>query len=173
MRPRQLRALLALALPGAASAWRYHCKLCACDFDKLKNYDSHMVGKRHLHNVAAEQGVWDDWQASGWWFRGSVSREEVTREFSLDQFVDGLPGRSRSSTGRVLGSGVNDGQLDPGLMLGSLPDGKRAALWRYCRDLGRRCGRGPAPAAHAWPAMLAELEPRYCRVKELLESGET
>lgn len=170
-----------LLLFRAARGWRYECELCACGFDKRKNYAAHLAGVRHAASLAAEPSVWRDWEASGGaWYSPAVSRCEATRAWSLDRFVDGLPGRTRSSIGRTLGAagGGGDsgdeetGQLDPGLTLDELPAGKRAALFRYCRDLGDRVGRCPAPPRLAFPAMLAQLDPRYCRVKEILESCE-
>jgi hypothetical protein len=172
--------LLASLLLRAAQGWRYQCELCACGFDKQKSHAAHLAGRRHAGSLENEPIVWRDWQASGAaWFSAAVSRVEATRAWSLDRFVDGLPARTRSSTGRTLGGGGHGsggdgeaGQLDPGLMLSDLPANKRAALFRYCRDLSDRVGRGPAPPQLALPTMLSMLDPRFCRVKEILESCE-
>ena len=168
----RLRLGMLILWLGVALAWRYQCELCACCFDKRKSYEAHLLGKRHAASLDDEEDVWREYQRSGMWYSPAVPRSEATRAFSLDRFVEGLPGRTRSSTGRVLGAGES-GQLDPGLVIQALSDDKRAALFRYCSGLGARAGRGPTPPALALTAMLNVLDPRYCRVKEILESAET
>jgi hypothetical protein len=142
--------------------WQYWCDTCACGFNKLKSYNEHVSGKRH--NAVAEESerVWQDYNnTSNVFYDPAVSRADITRAWSLDLFVNGLPARSRSSLRKTVATTAADatGQLDPGLMVRDLSPIKRAALWRYLRDAGLS-------------DMVAVLPPQYARVKELLESVE-
>lgn len=109
--PSHRLVLLSVLVPlHTGRAYRYRCELCDCGFDKLKNHEAHLQGKRHAANVASEQSIWDAYASSGWWYSPTVSRPDVTRQWSLERFVQGLPGRSRSSNGRTLGAAADGGE---------------------------------------------------------------
>ena len=155
---------------------KYWCDVCSRGFDRAKQQAEHEAGKRHLAAVEASEGYWLEYRASAWFEPAETDEERlrtvVTGAWSLDAFVEGLPRRSRSrgSSSRptqALGGGSTDGIIDPHVTLSALSPFKRARLWRYLRDL--------IPSHPALPEAVARLEasqPRFARVKELLESCE-
>ena len=157
---------------------KYWCDVCSRGFDRVKQQAEHEAGKRHLAAVDASEGYWLEYCASAWFEPAEADADEellrtvVTGAWSLDAFVEGLPRRSRSrgsssNPAKVLGGGSTDGIIDPHVTLSALSPFKRARLWRYLRDL--------IPSHPALPEAVARLEasqPRFARVKELLESCE-
>ena len=155
---------------------KYWCDVCSRGFDRAKQQAEHEAGKRHLAAVEASEGYWLEYRASAWFEPAETDEERlrtvVTGAWSLDAFVEGLPRRSRSrgSSSRptqALGGGSTDGIIDPHVTLSALSPFKRARLWRYLRDL--------IPSHPALPEAVARLEatqPRFARLKELLESCE-
>lgn len=145
-------------------ASQHVCRVCSLTFDRRKQLDEHLRGKRHAEAVAAAQEHWVAFkEGSSWWHEPSLSHSEqkviVTSAWSLDAFLEGLPSRSRDS-----GSG-----LAPHVTLASLAPTKRLMIWRYLREL--------TPSNPILPEVFAQLEKmgdgRFARVKEILESGET
>jgi len=149
-------------------SWRYWCDPCACGFDKLKSYDQHIQGKRHVAVEEEGQFLWEHYQkSSAVFYDASVSKQDVIRAWSLDLFLDGLQARSRSSVKQVLSSssstgGTRGNQIDPNIGLSDLLPNKRAALWRllFTSSVPHLAG------------MISILPPQYVRIKELLESLE-
>jgi hypothetical protein len=148
-------------------SWQYWCDSCACGFNKLKSYKEHNSGKLHLAIVVESESVWEEYKSSGpAFYDASVSRADVTRAWSLNMFVEGLPARSRSSlrktvSGHSTGASGGGGQIDPNLMLRDLPPVKRVMLWRFLGGISPQMTE-----------MVAVLPPQFARVKELLESAE-
>ena len=157
---------------------KYWCDVCSRGFDRRKQQAEHEAGKRHGAAVDAAEGYWHEYCASAWFEPPEADDDEqqlravVTGAWSLDVFVEGLPRRSRSRgsssrPAKLLGGGSTDGIIDPHVTLSALSPLKRARLWRYLRDL--------IPSRPALPEAVARLEaaqPRFARVKELLESCE-
>jgi len=142
------------------------CDPCSCGFNKAKSYTQHIAGKRHDAVIAESENLWADYKKSGpAFYDPCVLKEDVTRSWSLDLFMDGLQARSRSSIKHVLVTGVSGGQLDPSLRLCNLNPQKRAALWRFLH-----INTSGVPGLSS---MVAALPPHYVRVKEVLESIET
>ena len=121
-------------------AGRYSCDACAKRFDKLKQLQAHLASRGHAAIEADEANVWEAYQLSGEaFFHPNVSRSDATRACNLDAFADGLPERSRSLIGTVLGGGDDTvGQISPKIMLSYLPSTKRASMWRYIRYIEPR-----------------------------------
>ena len=113
---------------AAITTASHACAICACRFDRRKQLEEHLAGKRHREAEAAASGHWAAFQA-GSWHEPSLTEEEhediVTRAWSLDDFLLGLPSRSRSE-----GSGIA-----PHVTMSSLAPRKRLMLWRYLREL--------------------------------------
>ena len=144
----------------------------------MKQYNEHAAGKKHRAAVDAADSYWTEFCASSWFDEaeaaeaGDELRIAATAAWSLDDFVEGLPRRSRSRASaahpaKMLGGGTSDGCIDPHVTLSALSPLKRARLWRYLRDL--------IPSRPALPEAVARLEaaqPRFGRVKEILESCE-
>ena len=149
-------------------SWRYWCDPCACGFDKLKSYDQHIQGKRHV--AVEEEGpfLWEHYLQSGAvFYDASVSKQDVIRAWSLDLFLGGLQARSRSSVKQVLSStsstsGTRGNQIDPSIRLCDLSANKRASLWRLLFT---------SSVPHL-ADMISILPSHYVRIKELLESLE-
>ena len=152
-----------IEIPLGGQKWR--CDVCACGFDKLKNYNQHLEGKRHKAVLDQADELWNAYKNSGpTFYDESVIREVVAAVWSLDAFMDGLQARSRSSIKRVLSSSASSasdiGQVDPNIRLENLAADKRAMLWRLLYT-----SNNLAP-------MISALPSKYVRVKELLESLE-
>mmetsp|Transcript_40990 Transcript_40990/g.108337 ORF Transcript_40990/g.108337 Transcript_40990/m.108337 type:complete len:561 (+) Transcript_40990:33-1715(+) len=146
-------------VPEPPTSTAYHCELCALHFDRKKQLEEHLAGKKHQAALLAASEHWDAFQR-GSWHEPSLStqehREIVTRAFSLEEFTSGLPSRSRAAS-----SGIA-----PHVTISSLAPRKRLMLWRYFRDL--------MPSRPLLPEVFAELarrHGRYARVKEILESA--
>mmetsp|Transcript_7965 Transcript_7965/g.26327 ORF Transcript_7965/g.26327 Transcript_7965/m.26327 type:complete len:463 (-) Transcript_7965:72-1460(-) len=144
----------------SSSAPLYSCAVCALTFDRKKQLEEHLAGKKHRAAEAAAAGHWAAFQRSSW-SEASLALDEqralVTCAFSLPAFLDGLPSRSRAD-----GSGVA-----PHVTISSLAPHKRLMLWRYLREL--------MPSRPLLPEVFAQLERhhgRFARVKEILESGQ-
>eukprot|EP00579_Thalassiosira_antarctica_P001523 CAMPEP_0201869036 /NCGR_PEP_ID=MMETSP0902-20130614/2704_1 /ASSEMBLY_ACC=CAM_ASM_000551 /TAXON_ID=420261 /ORGANISM="Thalassiosira antarctica, Strain CCMP982" /LENGTH=410 /DNA_ID=CAMNT_0048394473 /DNA_START=84 /DNA_END=1316 /DNA_ORIENTATION=- len=166
------------ALTTGNGKYQYWCDPCSCGFNKAKGYKEHLCGKRHQAVIDEGDMIWKEYSSlrdtQSVFYDESVSREDVTRAWSLDRFISGLQARSRSSQKHLLmasdigstSSGGNErgSQLDPHLRLCDLIPTKRAELWRYVHA----SSSGIAGLA----GMVAALPPRYVRVKELLESVE-
>ena len=145
--------------------WQYWCNYCSCGFNKLKSYKQHVEGKRHISALQQADRLWIDYQQSGpLWYHPTVTKDTITRAWSLDLFMNGLQARSRSSIKQVLSSAseTHGRQLDPSLRLDDLPLDKRAALWKHLHT----------STVPNLPDMIAALPSRYVRIKELLESLE-
>ena len=141
---------------------RYACELCSLSFDRAKQLEEHAMGRRHRETVAAASVHWADFKRGSWWeptLTATEHEEIVTRAWSLDAFLAGLPSRSRSDS-----SGIA-----PHVTLASLAPRKRLQLWRFLREL--------IPSQPLLPEVFTALETaghgRFCRVKEILESGLT
>ena len=140
---------------------RHECSTCSLSFDRKKQLEEHLAGKRHRQAVEAADAHWAAFQRSSWREPSLTDAEHedvVRRAWSLDEFVSGLPSRSRAD-----GSGIA-----PHVTLSSLAPRKRLQIWRYLREL--------MPSRPELPEAFSELERRYgrfARVKEILESGET
>ena len=154
----------AVAKPHRSQRVSQHvCRVCSLTFDRKKQLDEHLRGKKHTEAVEAAQAHWAAFERESWWHEPSLTRAEqqslVTSAWSLDAFLEGLPSRSRDG-----GSG-----LAPHVTLASLAPSKRLMLWRYLREL--------TPSNPLLPEVFAQLERqgdgRFARAKEILESGET
>ena len=112
----------------SSAAPLYSCAVCALTFDRKKQLEEHLAGKKHRAAEAAAAGHWAAFQRSSW-SEASLALDEqralVTCAFSLPAFLDGLPSRSRAD-----GSGVA-----PHVTISSLAPHKRLMLWRYLREL--------------------------------------
>ena len=153
----------------------HRCATCSLTFAKRKQLAEHLAGKRHAENEALATQWWDEFTRTPW-YDESISRDSVAAAFSLDDFLEGLPRRSRSSRPSDALLTTQDGGdrmgtigcVSPHVTLSGLPPRKRAQLWRYLREL--------MPGEPALPAVFIELERahgRFARVKEILESCET
>lgn len=164
----------------------YWCEYCGVGFNKHKSYLEHLAGKRHKTVITEGDLVWEEYLArsrESIFFDPSVTQMDVAKAWSLDNFMEGLRARGRSSnkksvsrlgmvgtkTSAPLKSGNNlhgggGNQIDPRLRLGDLSPSKLGALFRYLHvtSSGIAC----------LPDMVEALPPIYVRIKELLESVE-
>lgn len=143
------------------------CDPCSRGFDKSKQYEQHVAGKKHVLAVESSARYLAEFKRSRW-YDPAVSASTVTSAWSLDAFMDGLPRRSRSSSraSLTLNAASEEGRMDPGMTVSGLSPNKRGQLWRYLRDL---------MPDHELPGVVAQVEaasPRFLRLKELLESTE-
>lgn len=144
------------------SVQKWRCEVCACGFDKLKNYNEHLQGKKHKAVMAQADDIWREYRNSGpTFYATTVTKEVVTAVWSLDAFMEGLQARSRSSFKRVMTSNdvTNSGGIDPNIHIEDLSPDKRAMFWRHLHS-------------YNVATMLSALPPKYARVKEILESLE-
>ena len=154
------------ATEDAIQRHKYWCADCSRGFDRRKQQVEHEAGKRHAAAQIASDASWEAWQHSAM-FDADVPREAVAGAWSLELFLDGLPVRSRSRNGprpaTLSADSLDEGMISPSVTLSSLSAVKRARLWRYLRDL---------TSDPQLPERVAGVDPRYVRVKELLESCE-
>ena len=152
--------------PSFTPSSKYWCGVCTTGTEKKKQFSEHLAGKRHAEMVSAAERSWSAWQTSRW-HDEQVPREAVTAAFSMNEFLSGLPVRTRSQGGprQRIGHAGTEGMIAPHLTVSALPAVKRAQLWRYLRDL---MGDGH----DSLPELVAAVDDRYLRVKEILESAE-
>ena len=81
-----------------ASQHKYWCPTCSRGFDRQKQLAEHVAGRAHAAALVRGEESWAAWQKSSW-FDPRVPREAVTGAWSIDEFLYGLPVRSRSRGG--------------------------------------------------------------------------
>ncbi len=164
----------------------YWCEYCGVGFNKQKSCLEHLAGKRHKTVITEGGLVWEEYRArsrESIFYDASVTQMDVAKAWSLDNFMEGLRARGRSSkkksvsrlgmvgakTSAPLKSGNNlygggGNQIDPRLRLGDLPPSKLGALFRYLH--------ATSSGIPCLLDMVEALPPIYVRIKELLESIE-
>ena len=153
----QWRAALGAAPPQP----KYHCPTCSLAFNRQKQLAEHLRGKKHAATAARAAALWEEFTRSSW-YSHAAPREWVVRAWSLDDFLVGVPRRSR-------GGRAPESNIAPHVTLSALAVEKRLQIWRYLREL--------MPSRPGLPEAFAALERRgdgrFARVKEILESCET
>ena len=151
------------------------CDLCSVNNRAAKQHDEHLGGKKHALALETSEQIVREFRG-GTWYNAAVPLVAVTSAWTLSSFLDGLPRRSRTHARVTLTLSMSPdeaadergaGQLDGLPTLSGLSADKRGQLWRYLRDL--------MPHHPELPEVVADLErtaPRFCRIKELLESTE-
>ena len=143
---------------AAVEGWRgrrHVCEACGCGFDKRKQWDAHVAGRRHAEAGRAADAAERAFLASPWADAAPACVGAVRRPFDVGDFLAAVPRRSDKGASMT---------CSPRVVVDDLDGPLRAALYRYLHD----APGGVADAVAA--ACLAS--PRHARVKELLESVE-
>ena len=151
------------------------CDLCSVSNRAAKQHAEHLGGKKHAQALETSQHILREYRGSAW-CDAAVPLVAVTSAWTLSAFLDGLPRRSRTHArvALTLSMGSDEaadergaGCMETQMTLSGLSADKRGQLWRYLRDL--------IPHHPELPEVVADLEqsaPRFCRLKEILESTE-
>ena len=171
---------------------KYWCVECNCGFDKMKNWESHVGGRRHAAQVAAGARAAAEFAAAApSWAAAFADAEEAAAAVA--------PAWHATADLATLPLRRSARMLDPSAAVEDLAPRARARVWRYCRDAAfgdrdataprgykRRGGASPREGdaaeqrarearGRALAAALVAVDaraPRLLRVKELLESVE-
>ena len=171
---------------------KYWCVECNCGFDKMKNWESHVGGRRHSTQVAAGTRAAAEFAAAApRWAAAFADAEEATAAVA--------PAWHATADLAALPMRRSARMLDPSVAVDDLAPRARARLWRYCRDaaFGDRDATSPRGYKRHGGASPREIDateqrardargralasalvavdaraPRLLRVKELLESVE-
>jgi hypothetical protein len=141
---------------------KYHCKQCAVGFKKLKNFQEHLIGKKHIRVESEWASAKGDYisDAPTWSNNDNVVDDDGNDNIDVctlwrESEISTFPHRFSC--------------IDPSVKISNLSPQLRARFWRYLRDSFGKHYPELAPILHH----VYITFPQYLRVKELFESLES